>query len=110
MRNHGHAKVKATLLAALTATMPVLAAAGEPPDFTGVWTWHLAPGENPVQTLRAATANLPYTADVRPRVEEYQAMAKLALENPGSYCVQFGMPGAMLFSGGYPMEVIQRPE
>ena len=37
-------------------------------------------------------------------------MARLSLENPGSMCVQFGMPQAMLFSGGYPMEIIQRPE
>ena len=37
-------------------------------------------------------------------------MARLSLENPGSLCLQFGMPQAMLFSGGYPMEIIQRPE
>jgi hypothetical protein len=82
----------------------------EHPDFTGVWTWNLSPDENPVQTLRAQAENLPYTPAARPRVEEYQAMARLSLENPGSYCVQFGMPQAMLFSGGYPMEIIQRPE
>jgi hypothetical protein len=80
------------------------------PDFTGVWTWNLSGGENPVQTLRAQAIDLPFTDDARARVEEYQAMARLALENPGSYCVQFGMPQAMLFSGGYPMEIIQRPE
>jgi hypothetical protein len=83
---------------------------GERPDFTGVWTWNLSAGENPVQTLRAQAEDLPFTAEVRPRVEEYQAMARLSLENPGSLCVQFGMPQAMLFSGGYPMEIIQRPE
>lgn len=80
------------------------------PDFTGVWTWNLRAGENPVQMLRAQAANLPFTAAARPRVEEYQEMARLSLENPGSFCVQFGMPQAMLFSGGYPMEMIQRPE
>jgi hypothetical protein len=80
------------------------------PDFTGVWTWNLSEGENPVQTLRAQAENLPYTGAARPRIEEYQEMARLSLENPGSMCVQFGMPQAMLFSGGYPMEIIQRPE
>ena len=80
------------------------------PDFTGVWTWNLSEGENPVQTLRAQAADLPYTDAARPRIEEYQEMARLSLENPGSMCVQFGMPQAMLFSGGYPMEIIQRPE
>jgi hypothetical protein len=85
-------------------------ARGTRPDFTGVWTWNLSDGENPVQTLRAQATDLPFTADARRRVEEYQAMARLSLENPGSLCVQFGMPQAMLFSGGYPMEIIQRPE
>lgn len=80
------------------------------PDFTGVWTWNLQAGENPVQTLRAQADKLPFTAAVQPVIEEYRAMASLSLENPGSFCVQFGMPGAMLFSGGYPMEIIQRPE
>jgi len=82
----------------------------ERPDLTGVWTWNLHDGENPVQTLRAQAQDLPFTREARPRIEEYRAMARLSLENPGSMCVQFGMPQAMLFSGGYPMEIVQRPE
>lgn len=80
------------------------------PDFTGVWTWHMEPGQNPVHVLRASAENLPFTPEAAPRIREYQDMARLSLENPGSLCLQFGMPQAMLFSGGYPMEVIQRPE
>lgn len=80
------------------------------PDLTGVWTWNMEAGQNPVQVLNAQAADLPYTPEMRPRIEEYKAMARLSLENPGSMCVQFGMPQAMLFSGGYPMEIIQRPE
>jgi hypothetical protein len=98
---------------ALPCSHPALAQTGVDdarPDFTGVWTWNLEAGENPVQTLRAQAENLPFTPAARSRVEEYQAMARLSLENPGSMCVQFGMPQAMLFSGGYPMEIIQRPE
>lgn len=83
---------------------------GERPDFSGVWTWNLREGENPVQTLRGQARNLPFTDAARPRIEEYREMARLSLENPGSLCMQFGMPQAMLFSGGYPMEIIQRPE
>lgn len=83
---------------------------GARPDLTGVWTWNLSEGENPVQTLRAQARDLPFTREARPRIEEYREMARLSLENPGSMCVQFGMPQAMLFSGGYPMEIIQRPE
>jgi hypothetical protein len=86
------------------------AADANPPDFTGVWTWNLSEGENPVQTLREQARDLPFNAAARPRIGEYRKMASLSLENPGSMCVQFGMPQAMLFSGGYPMEIIQRPE
>jgi hypothetical protein len=92
------------------AVMAPVGHAQSQPDFTGVWTWNLSEGENPVRTLSAQAQNLPYSDAARPRIEEYQAAIRLALENPGSLCVQFGMPQAMLFSGGYPMEIIQRPE
>ena len=97
-----------TLLGPVSATAQQTAAVR--PDFTGVWTWNLSEGENPIQTLRAQASDLPFTDAARPRVEEYREMARLSLENPGSMCVQFGMPQAMLFSGGYPMEIIQRTE
>lgn len=107
--------VKAGLLCCLVLLSPATLHAQTPvrlgqPDLSGVWTWNLQAGENPVQSLRASAVDLPFTPEVRPRVEEYRAMATLSLENPGSMCVQFGMPAAMLFSGGYPMEIIQRPE
>ncbi len=104
------------LCAALAAVLcaPLLHAQpldlGGKPDFTGVWTWNMQAGDNPLQPLNEASANLPFTPEVKPRVEGYRAMARLSLENPGSMCVQFGMPQAMLFSGGYPMEIVQRPE
>jgi len=101
--------VVTTLLAAQVSHSQPLDLAGKP-DFTGVWTWNIQPGDNPLQPLNEAAANLPFTPEIRPRVDEYRAMARLSLENPGSMCVQFGMPQAMLFSGGYPMEIIQRPE
>lgn len=111
----GRLFVYAVCITAAVSFLPKAASAqqsasGARPDFTGVWTWNLQAGENPVQALRAQARNLPYTPQARPRIEEYKEMARLSLENPGSMCVQFGMPQAMLFSGGYPMEIIQRPE
>jgi len=100
--------VTALLGAQTLSSQPLVLA--DKPDFTGAWTWNMQAGDNPLQPLTEAAANLPFTAEVLPRVEEYRAMARLSLENPGSMCVQFGMPQAMLFSGGYPMEIIQRPE
>jgi hypothetical protein len=103
------------LLPILLALLPIAAVAQQPvplnqPDLSGVWTWNMQPGDSPVKPLNDAAANLPYTPEIRPRVDEYKAMARLSLENPGSQCVPFGMPEAMLFSGGYPMEILQRSE
>lgn len=109
-RRFGRVCVIAAVLLGGGAVIAQERAAAGRPDFTGVWTWNLSEGENPVQTLRAQAEDLPYTDAARPRIQEYQEMARLSLENPGSMCVQFGMPQAMLFSGGYPMEIIQRPE
>jgi len=105
------AACKFTLLTTLaTAALAQTSPFQEKPDLTGVWTWNMQPGQNPMAAMSAASANLPFTSEMRPRIEEYREMTRLSLENPGSYCVQFGMPQAMLFSGGYPMEIIQRPE
>ncbi len=115
-RNRAQHKSCRSCLLFITACLSAATAFGQPvtamgtTDFSGVWTWNMKAGDNPVQPLNEAAANLPYSPEMKPRIEEYRAMAKLSLENPGSMCVQFGMPEAMLFSGGYPMEIIQRAE
>ena len=40
----------------------------------------------------------------------YEALVAPAGDTPGGFCVGYGMPASMLRSGGYPMEIIQRPE
>jgi len=54
--------------------------------------------------------SLPFTAEGRQKVEEYRALVAENQDSPGAFCLGTGMPGAMLGSGGYPMEWIQRPE
>ena len=81
---------------------------GEHPDFTGVWTWHLTPGAP--RFGRPWPANAPYTEEAKKKMAAYHALVDPTGESPGGYCVGTGMPGNMLSSGGYPMEIIQRPE
>jgi hypothetical protein len=53
---------------------------------------------------------LPYTAEAKRKTAEYQALVQPTGDTPGGYCLGTGMPGSMLGSGGYPMEIIQRPD
>jgi len=46
----------------------------------------------------------------RQKVAAYRALVGPTSDTPGGYCLGTGMPGSMLGSGGYPMEIVQRPE
>jgi hypothetical protein len=83
----------------------------ERPDFTGVWTTYRAPGAQAGGGRGgAAQAALPYTPLAQRKIDEYQALVRPTGDTPGGYCLGTGMPGSMLGSGGYPMEIIQRPD
>jgi hypothetical protein len=88
------------------------ALAGEPqhPDLTGIWTWdtELHPGAGRFDLVWPS--NPPFTKEAREKVAAYHALVDPKAETPSSYCLGMGMPGSTLASGGYPMEVIQRPE
>jgi hypothetical protein len=84
-----------------------VAAAGEP-DFTGVWTTYTEPGA--ARPARGAGPALPFTPEAQKKVAAYRAMVTPTGDTPGGYCLGTGMPGSMLGSGGYPMEIHQRPE
>ena len=84
------------------------------PDFTGVWTNYVAPGgrgggAGTAGGGRGGGADLPMTPEGRAKVQAYQALIKGTGDTPGGFCLGTGMPGSMLGSGGYPMEIIQRP-
>jgi hypothetical protein len=85
-----------------------LAAQSSPPDLSGIWSWHIEPGKSPFAPP-GSRLNLPLTAEGRRKVEEYRALVGPD-DNPGAHCLGSGMPESMTFSGGYPMEIIQRPE
>ena len=82
------------------------------PDFSGVWTTYRAPGaaRGGGGGARGGQAELPYTEEAKRKMAEYQALVRPTGDTPGGYCLGTGMPGSMLGSGGYPMEIIQRQD
>ena len=104
----------AWLVAATAVSVGISAAAvqgqsaAQHPDFTGVWTTYTAPGQT--RGGRGAAPQLPMTDLARKKVAAYRALVTPTGETPGGYCLGTGMPGSMLGSGGYPMEIHQRPE
>jgi hypothetical protein len=84
-------------------------ASAERPDFSGVWRNHRGPSIGGGQP-GMWPADAPYTEEARRKIAEYNALVEGTGSTPGGFCVGTGMPGSMLGSGGYPMEIIQRPE
>lgn len=85
--------------------------AGERPDFTGVWTSYTEPGQGGRgRGGGRGGGGLPLTEEAQKKVAAYRALVGPTSDTPGGYCLGTGMPGSMLGSGGYPMEIHQRPE
>ncbi len=105
---------KAAVFSAALFLSPVLVTAADsraksPPDLTGVWTNAGAPGIGGATGPRAVV-NLPLKPEAKAKIDAYTALVAPTGDTPGGYCLGTGMPGSMLGSGGYPMEIIQRPE
>ena len=94
-------KLGATLLG-----LAIAGAASAAPDFTGVWGNYRAPGAAAPQR-GAAQAPLPLKPEAKAKVDAYHALVDPRGETPGGFCLGTGMPGSMLGSGGYPMEIVQ---
>jgi hypothetical protein len=100
--------VKAGFIAALLAALPLATLAAAPPDFTGVW----APaGAAPARgAASGAGPQLSLRPEAKQRHDAFNAIVSPTGDTPGGVCLGAGMPGALLGGGGYPMEIIQRPE
>ncbi|HTX24886.1 MAG TPA: hypothetical protein VMD03_09535 [Steroidobacteraceae bacterium] len=79
------------------------------PDFSGIWGPYVEPGEPSIRDLRAHL-KLPFTPDAKRKVDAYRALVTPTDDSPGKFCLGYGLPESMLFSGGYPMEIVQRPD
>lgn len=97
----------AGVLSSGCASRPASAAVVQRPNLSGVWTWDLAPGESP---FRRRKIDLPFTPLGLRKVEAYQALVRPTSDNPGAHCLGSGMPADMMFSGGYPMEIVETPD
>ncbi|MEY2853819.1 MAG: hypothetical protein RL030_951 [Pseudomonadota bacterium] len=80
------------------------------PDFTGVWTMYLEPGQSIFSAFGGPPAKLPFTPEGQKRRDEYNKLLGPEQANPGAYCVDYGMPMMMEQAGGYPIEFIQKPD
>ena len=97
-----------TLLAACLFPQTSVFAADKP-DFSGAWTTYRGnPGAagGPSRLV----GELKLTPEAQQAREDYQAVTAGTNYGAGNACVGYGMPDSMLSSGGYPMEIIQRPE
>lgn len=92
---------------ALTAGVgPGAAAAEERPDLTGIWGTYRGSGFGGGSGIE----DLPLKPEARERVEAYRALVAPTEATPGGFCLGSGMPGSMLGSGGYPMEIVQHED
>jgi hypothetical protein len=103
-------RVAAALLTLCLSCGSAAPAAEPHPDLTGVWTWDtdLHPGAGRFDLVWPADP--PFTKEGREKVAAYRALVAPTGVTPSSFCLGWGMPASTLASGGYPMEVIQRPE
>lgn len=104
----------ATLLSVAAVGMLVGAGTMEAqgrPDFTGVWTDYLEPGQRGGIGGQAGPAlDLPFTEDARRKVDTYRKLVERSGDTPGGFCLGPGMPSVILGGATYQMETIQRPE
>ena len=96
----------------LPATATAQAMSDGHPDFTGVWTsYRPGPGAPGLAGGFGTSSNNPvYTAEGQAKIDAFREMTAGTDYTAGAYCVGSGMPGSMIGSGPYPMEIIQRPE
>lgn len=106
--------IKALLKAAPRATL-VLAAlaasavqAADMPDFSGAWTTYR--GNGGAGAFAAPGGQLKLKPVALKAQQDFASVTEGTNHGAGNSCVGYGMPASMLGSGGYPMEIIQRPE
>jgi hypothetical protein len=92
---------------ALSGLSPAIAQTAQP-DFTGVWTNYRAGGG--AGGFGGPRAQPQLTPEAQAKSDRYREVTAGTNYTPGGYCVGGGMPSSMLGSGGYPMEIIQRPD
>ena len=97
------------LVCSFLIVLPALQAqAADVPDFSGTWTTYR--GGNGPGAFSAPPAQQKLTPEAQAARNDYISVTEGTNYSAGNACVGYGMPASMLGSGGYPMEIIQRPE
>jgi hypothetical protein len=99
------ASIKRAIAPALLLAASV-ASAQDHPDFSGAWTTY----RGGPQADRRATPEFKFTPEAQAAVADYKSVTEGTDYSPGNACVGYGLPDSMMGSGGYPMEIIQRPD
>lgn len=99
----------------LIAAAYVLGAASvmaqERPDFSGAWTAYRGTAPGGGAGGSRAVGELKLKPEAQAAVDTYRKLIEGTDYSPGNACVGYGFPESMLGSGGgYPMEIIQRPD
>lgn len=84
------------------------ASAADKPDFSGAWTTYR--GNGGAGAFSAPASQLMLKPVAEKAKADFNSVTEGTNYGAGNACVGYGMPGSMLGSGGYPMEIIQRPE
>lgn len=95
-------------LAVLAAAIVAAPLAMAQPDFTGTWTTYR--GDGGAGAFAAPQGTLKLTPPAQAARRDFESVTEGTNHGAGNACVGYGMPASMLGSGGYPMEIIQRPE
>lgn len=99
--------LKASLLAALFISSPILA---QVPDFSGAWASYRSDAGPGGITRAPQGGGLMLKPEAQAAVDDFRSVTEGTNHGAGNSCVGSGMPGSMLGSGGYPMEILQRPD
>jgi hypothetical protein len=82
--------------------------AAEPPDFSGAWTVYRGGGG--AGAFSAPTGQIKLSEEAQAARNDFLSVTEGTNHGAGNACVGYGMPASVLGSGGYPMEIVQRPE
>ena len=89
-------------------SMSLAVSAADRPDFNGAWTNFRPTGG--AGAFSATGGELKLNKEAQAVRADFVSVTEGTNHGAGNSCVGYGMPSSVLGSGGYPMEIIQRPE
>jgi hypothetical protein len=102
-------KKRSSVASLLLCIGSVVAHAADPPDFNGAWTTFRGGGGG-AGAFNAPNGEYMLNATGRAARDDFVSVTEGTNHGSGNACVGYGMPASVLGSGGYPMEIVQRPE